>query len=140
MKHYRFIASVFLVTFLYLFGEIYVDKRVVNVYWWQNVVLIVISYAVVCWFINISSDAAEGLSTSWITEYYLCSGFDGMRFIDDVSFTLFRNTKLNFKLKMAKEVIGMVTADLSHQHLYHIISIYHPLSILVLIINKNIEF
>lgn len=85
MKHYRFVASTFLVTLLYILGSIYVNKRVVNFYWWQNVVLIVISYAVICWFVDISADAAEGISTSFLTENSI-NGYEEMRFAQPVPY------------------------------------------------------
>lgn len=91
MKHYRFVASVFLTTLLYILGSIYVNKRVVNFSWWQNVVLIVISYAVICWFVNISADAAEGISTSFLVETSI-NGYDDMRYAQPVTFILFSNT------------------------------------------------
>jgi len=65
MKHFRFVASVFLTALGYLLGQIYANKRVVVFTTWQNVILVVIVYAVVCWFINIDADAAEGISTSF---------------------------------------------------------------------------
>jgi hypothetical protein len=89
MKHYRFAASVFLTTLLYILGSIYVNKRVVNFYWWENVVLVVISYAVVCWFVDISANAAEGVSTSFLTEYAVCHGYEGMEFAFEVVSDLF---------------------------------------------------
>ena len=58
MKHYKFLASVFLTTLMYILGSIYVNKRVYSFYWWENVVLIVISYATVVWFIDVSANAA----------------------------------------------------------------------------------
>ena len=82
LKHYRFAASVFLVTLMYILGSIYVNKRVYSFFWWQNVVLIVISYAVVCWFVDISADAAEGILTSYLTEYRLGLGFNQVQYGD----------------------------------------------------------
>lgn len=69
MKHYRFVASVFLTTLGFLLAHIYVNKRVIDFTWWHNVVLIVIIYSVVCWFVNIDADAAEGISTSFFAEF-----------------------------------------------------------------------
>ena len=85
MKHYRFVASTFLTALLYILGSIYVNKRVVNFYWWQNVVLIVISYAVICWFVDISANAAEGISTSFLTENSI-NGYEDMRYAQPVTF------------------------------------------------------
>ena len=89
MKHYRFVASVFLTTLLYILGSIYVNKRVVNFYWWQCVVLIVISYAVICWFVDISADAAEGISTSFLAEHHTTQGYENMRYAEQVQSILF---------------------------------------------------
>jgi hypothetical protein len=66
IKHYRFAATVFLVSLCYLFGHIFSNLRVVGFTWWHNVILIVISYAVVSWFVAIDADAAEGISTSFL--------------------------------------------------------------------------
>ena len=75
MKHYKFLAATFLTTLMYILGSIYVNKRVYTFHWWENVVLIVISYATVVWFIDISANAAEGILTSYLTEYRIGSGY-----------------------------------------------------------------
>jgi hypothetical protein len=77
MKHYRFLASVFLTTLMYILGSIYVNKRVYSFHWWENVVLIVISYATICWFVDINADAAEGILTSYLVEYRLSNAYNG---------------------------------------------------------------
>lgn len=74
MKHYRFAASVFLTTVGYLLAHIYANKRVLNFTWWHNVILVIIVYAIVCWFINIDADAAEGISTSFLYENLSAQG------------------------------------------------------------------
>jgi hypothetical protein len=75
LKHYRFAASIFLTTICYLLGHIFANLRVATFTWWQNVILVVISYAVVTWFVNIDADAAEGISTSFLAENYKSQGF-----------------------------------------------------------------
>ena len=69
---------------MYVLGSIYVNKRVVYFYWWENVVVIVISYAVVCWFVDISASAAEGVSTSFLAEHWVVSSYEGMQYADQV--------------------------------------------------------
>jgi hypothetical protein len=66
IKHYRLAATIFLVSLCYIFGHIFSNKRVLGFTWWHNVILIVISYAVVSWFVAIDADAAEGISTSFL--------------------------------------------------------------------------
>ena len=78
MKHYRFVASVFLTTVGYLLGHIYADKRVTNFTWWHNVILVIIVYAVICWFVDIDADAAEGISTSFFAEHTLATDYERM--------------------------------------------------------------
>jgi len=53
--------------------------RVVGFTWWHNVILIVISYAVVTWFVDIDADAAEGISTSFLAENYKAQSFENMQ-------------------------------------------------------------
>ena len=107
MKHYRFVASTFLTTILYILGSIYVNKRVVNFYWWQNVVLIVISYAVICWFVDISANAAEGISTSFLTENSI-NGYEDMRYAQPVLINLFSNTRP----RSGRDPIGMTNCEM----------------------------
>ena len=78
MKHYRFVASVFLTTLGYILGHIYANKRVTDFTWWHNVVLVLIVYCVICWFVKIDSDSAEGISTSFFAEQRLTRDFDHM--------------------------------------------------------------
>lgn len=78
MKHYRFVASVFLTALGYLLGHIYANKRVAGFTWWHNVILVVAVYAVVCWFVNIDADAAEGISTSFFAEHTLAKDYQSM--------------------------------------------------------------
>jgi len=78
IKHYRFVASVFLTALGYLLGQIYANKRVAGFTWWHNVILVLIAYIVVCWFINIDADAAEGISTSFLAEYRLHNNYDNL--------------------------------------------------------------
>lgn len=78
LKHYRFAASVFLTTISYLLAHIYANKRVDYFTWWHFITLVVLSYAVICWFVNIDADAAEGIATSFLAEYNISSGYDAM--------------------------------------------------------------
>lgn len=79
IKHYRFAATIFLVSLCYLLGHIFSNLRVVGFTWWHNVILIVISYAVVTWFVDIDADAAEGISTSFLAENYKAQSFENMQ-------------------------------------------------------------
>lgn len=78
MKHYRFVATVFLVALGYLLGHIYANKHVVGLTWWHLVVIIFTVYACVCWFVNITADAAEGISTSFFAEHTLARDYQSM--------------------------------------------------------------
>lgn len=78
MKHYRFVASVFLTALGYLLGHIYANKRLAAFTWWHNVVLVVAVYATVCWFVNIDADSAEGISTSFFAEHTLAKDYQSM--------------------------------------------------------------
>eukprot|EP00178_Gracilaria_changii_P018098 TRINITY_DN51506_c0_g1_i1.p1 TRINITY_DN51506_c0_g1~~TRINITY_DN51506_c0_g1_i1.p1 ORF type:complete len:106 (+),score=4.84 TRINITY_DN51506_c0_g1_i1:262-579(+) len=78
MKHYRFVACVWLTALGYLLGHIYVNRRLDSFTWWHNVVLVLIVYIVICWFVKIDADAAEGISTSFFAEHYLAKDYEHM--------------------------------------------------------------
>ena len=88
MKHYNFVASVFLTALGYLLGHIYVNRRLSSFTWWHNVVLVIIVYVVICWFVKITSDAAEGISTSFFAEHYLAKDYEHMAQAQYVLYTL----------------------------------------------------
>jgi hypothetical protein len=58
LKHYRFAATIFLVSLTYLLGLIFANLRVTRFTLWHNIILVVIAYAVVTWFVDIDADAA----------------------------------------------------------------------------------
>lgn len=91
MKHYRFAASVLLTTIGYLLGHIYADKRLVQLTWWHEVVLVIIVYAVICWFVNIDADAAEGIAISFFKEHSAVNDYQRMNYAQQVTSMLFRN-------------------------------------------------
>ena len=125
MKHYRFVASTALTTLLYILGSIYVNKRVVNFYWWENVVLIVISYAVICWFVDISANAAEGVSTSYLAEHYLFQGYENMRYCQQVYHLLLSNIKSKFKRDLTVTIRHMMAtfdSDLHRKIIIHLLT------------------
>jgi len=78
LKHYRFVASVFLVALGYLLASIFTGKHVTSFTWWHHVILIVTVYAVVCWFVDIDADAAEGVSTSFFAEHSISRDYRNM--------------------------------------------------------------
>ena len=114
MKHYKFLASVFLTTLMYILGSIYVNKRVYSFHWWENVVLIVISFATVCWFIDISANAAEGILTSYLTEYRLGCGYGEIRWAEQVPSFLYRFIQPKFKMQweVSRREMGISEPDL----------------------------
>ena len=77
--------------------------------------LVVISYAIICWFVNIYADAAEGISTSFLAEYRYAGDYPYMQQAIAVYFYLFRaiETKSNKEAKFnseAMEQLVLVTA------------------------------
>lgn len=69
MKHFRFAAHVLCVAAVFLMTWFILRKRMVNPSFWHYFVLIIVIYAIVTWFIDIHADAAEGLQTSYLSEF-----------------------------------------------------------------------
>ena len=114
---------------MYILGSIYVNKRVYSFYWWENVVLIVISYATVVWFIDISANAAEGILTSYLTEYRLGAGYGEVRWAEQVHLLLSRSTQHKFKTQSEVLKKEMVTSEIDLHH-------NHPGSYRIVILSK----
>lgn len=99
MKHYKFAAIIFLTLLAAFLGHFFVKLRVVNYGFWHAVVLLVVAYLVVVWFVCIFADAAEGLLTSFLTEYNLAEDYKYMQFAypsyrNDVETRVNRDNKL----------------------------------------------
>jgi len=109
LKHYRLAASILLTTISYLLGHIFTNLRVTSFTWWHNVILIVISYAVITWFVNIDADAAEGISTSFLVENSRVEGnYENMSHALPVDIHLFSISEMKFTLKVT-EIVAFKT-------------------------------
>jgi hypothetical protein len=111
LKHYRFIASLFLTTFAYTLGHFFANWRLINLTWWHEVTLLIVAYAIICWFVNIYADAAEGLSTSFLTEYRYAGDYPYMQQVFPVQFILFSHTAIKFNKATPDPHPAMETAE-----------------------------
>jgi len=98
VRSYRFIAHVFLVALTSLFGYIFANIRVSNISWWYVATIITVSYAMIIWFVEIYGAAAEGISTSFLTEHFITNNYEAMQRAIPVIILLFSNIemRLNF--------------------------------------------
>ena len=71
MKHYRFIAHVFCVSVVFLMSWFILKARLWNYGFWHFALIFVVIEIVLTWFINIHTDSAEGLQTSYLAEKQL---------------------------------------------------------------------
>ena len=71
MKHYRFAAHVLCVAAVFLMTWFILRARMINPGFWHYVLLIVVIYMIVTWFVDIHADAAEGIQTSYLSEFEL---------------------------------------------------------------------
>jgi hypothetical protein len=94
IRSYRFIAHVFLVALTSLFGYIFANIRVQNISWWYMATIITVSYAVVTWFVEIYGAAAEGISTSFLTEHFITKNYETMQRAIPVIIFLFSNIEI----------------------------------------------
>ena len=69
MKHYRFAAHVLCVAAVFLMTWFILRARMWQPGFWNYVLLIVVIYMIVTWFVDIHADSAEGLQTSYLSEY-----------------------------------------------------------------------
>ena len=69
MKHYRFAAHVLCVAAVFLMTWFILRARMWNPGFWHYAILIVVIYMIVTWFIDIHADAAEGIQTSYCSEF-----------------------------------------------------------------------
>lgn len=68
MSHYKFAVYSFLVPLTLLISWFILRARVWTPSLWHWIVLTVVIYSVLTWFIDILSDASEGLQTSFLSE------------------------------------------------------------------------
>ena len=68
MSHYKFAVCAFLVPLTLLISWFILRARVWTPSLWHWIVLTVVIYSVLTWFIDILSDASEGLQTSFLSE------------------------------------------------------------------------
>lgn len=71
IKHYRFLAHVSLTTVSFIAGWMFLRHRLWNVGLWHYVLLVVVCYISLTWFVDLHSNAAEGLQTSYLAEKLL---------------------------------------------------------------------
>lgn len=90
IKHVRFVILVFTVAISTLFGYLFTNIRVVNVSTWHAFFLIVVVYAVICWFVGVATDVAESISTSFFVEHFQSHDYEFMQRALPVTIPLFR--------------------------------------------------
>lgn len=79
LRHYKFAAIILLTLLAAFLGHFFVKLRVVNYGFWHAAALLIIAYLVVVWFVSVFGDAAEGLLTSFLTEYSLAEDYKYMQ-------------------------------------------------------------
>ena len=76
-------------------------------------ILVVISYAIITWFVNIDADAAEGICTSFLVEHSKAQRYQNMSFAHPVIVNLssISETKLLAELTVTRpSLTGTVEA------------------------------